>query len=313
MLKSGWTNGLAAAIAVAALLGVEDARAQEHDEHRAVREHRERNVHINVATSGHGTLGVRLKDVDDEAAARLAIGDPRGALVEQVTDGSAAEKAGLRKDDVIVAFRGEPVHSVAQLVRLVRETPVGREIAIQVLRAGASTSLNATLEAGDRWGLRWFGEPGAQYRYSFRSGGGGEGEGEGAHIIELPEMPDIEVPDFTTQSWFPELSRGRKLGIDYQPVEGQLAEYFGVEQGEGILITSVVEDGPAFKAGLKAGDILLEIDGKKLRDRRDLFRVVADLEPGAEVTVKVLRNRELESLAVTVGGKARRVGGGEST
>ena len=243
MLNSSWRLGLA--VGVAALLGTGEAWAQEHEEHQDVREHRERNVRINVSRSGHGSLGVRLRDVDAEAAERLAIGDPRGTLVVQVNEGSAAEKAGLRKDDVIVAFRGEPVHSVAQLVRLVRETPVGREIAIQVIRDGASTSLNATLEEGDRWGLRWFGEPGAQFRYSFRSGG--EDGDEGAHIIKLPEIPDIELPDFTAHGWFPGLGRGRKLGIDYQQVEGQLAEYFGVEQGEGLLITGVVEDGPRLR------------------------------------------------------------------
>jgi len=315
MLNCSWRRRLGLAVGVAALLGTGEAWAQEHDVHRDVREHRERNVRINVSGSGHGSLGVSLRDVDAEAAERLAIGDPRGTLVVDVTEGSAAEKAGLRKDDVIVAFRGEPVHSVAQLVRLVRETPVGREIAIQVLRDGASTSLNATLEEGDRWGLRWFGEPGAQFRYSFRSGGEEGEEGEGAHIIRLPEMPDFQLPDFSAHAWFPELARGRKLGLDYQQVEGQLAEYFGVEQGEGILVTGVVEDGPAFKAGLKAGDVILEVDGQQIRDRRDLFKVAAGLEPGAEITVKVLRDRQAESLTLTVGGEARKPKrkGGEST
>jgi len=305
MLNGSWRTGLGLAIGVVALLGADVARAQEHDDRQ------ERRVHINVLGSGRGRLGVSLRDVDAKAAERLSIGDPRGALVVSVNDGSAAEKAGLREDDVIVAFRGEPVHSVAQLVRLVRETPVGRKIAIQVIRDGASASLNATLESGDRWGLRWFGEPGAQFRYSFRSGG--EGEDEGAHVIELPEIPDFDLPDFSAHTWFPELSRGRKLGIEYQRVEGQLAEYFGVEQGEGLLITGVVEDGPAFKAGLKAGDVLLELDGKKIGERRQLFRVVADLETGSEITVKVLRDRQPESFTLTVGGKVRKPRGGQST
>ncbi len=308
MLNSSWRRGLSQVICMAALLGADEARAQEHDERR------ESNVVINVAGSGHGQLGVRLQDVDAGAAERLSIGDPRGALVVRVNEGSAAEKAGLREDDVIVAFRGEPVHSVAQLVRLVRETPVGREIAIQVIRAGASTSLEATLESGDSWGLRWFGEPGAQYRYRFRSGGGeGEDDDERAHVIQLPEMPDIELPDFSAHTFFPDLGRGRKLGLDYQPVEGQLAEYFGVEQGAGILITGVVDDGPAFKAGLKAGDILLELDGKKVSERRDLFRLVAGLEPGSEIAVKVLRDRKEKSLTLTVGGQAPKAPSGEST
>ena len=107
-------------------------------------------------------------------------------------------------------------------------------------------------------------------------------------------------------SWFPELARGRKLGLDYQQVEGQLAEYFGVEQGEGILVTGVVEDGPAFKAGLKAGDVILEVEGQQIRNRRDLFRVAAGLEPGTEITVKVLRDRQAESFTLTVGGEARK-------
>ena len=81
---------------------------------------------------GGGYLGVYLEDVDDEAARRLGLPEEEGALVEDVVDDSPAADAGLQKDDVIVGYNGETVESVAELSRLVRETPAGRTVTLDV-------------------------------------------------------------------------------------------------------------------------------------------------------------------------------------
>ena len=73
-----------------------------------------------------------------------------GAVVRSVTPASAAEKAGLKEDDVIVRFDGEAVRGTSQLARLVEETPTGRPVAIEVRRGAATEKLTATLNEGDR-------------------------------------------------------------------------------------------------------------------------------------------------------------------
>jgi membrane-associated protease RseP (regulator of RpoE activity) len=93
-----------------------------------------------------GHLGVVLDEVAADDVSRLKLAEERGARVEDVVEGSAAEKAGVKKDDVIVAFQGERVSSAAQLRRLVRETPPGRQVSIEVSRDGSLQRLSARLE-----------------------------------------------------------------------------------------------------------------------------------------------------------------------
>src|SRR5712691_1015664 len=87
-----------------------------------------------------------LEDVRAEDVARLHLPEERGAVVKDVSKGSAAEKAGLKEGDVVLSFQGEKVWSAAQLRRLVREMPPGRHVSLEVSRAGAVQRLAATLE-----------------------------------------------------------------------------------------------------------------------------------------------------------------------
>src|SRR5262245_56573208 len=103
---------------------------------------------VEVVRWGGGKLGVRLEDVDKEDVARLKLSAERGAVVKSVSADTPAEKAGLQEGDVIVRFEGETVQSALQLARLVRETPGGRTVAIEVSRNGAIQKLSATLAEG---------------------------------------------------------------------------------------------------------------------------------------------------------------------
>ena len=104
--------------------------------------------------SGGGPhLGVSLSDVGSEEQSRLKLGDARGALVTKVHADTPAAKAGLKADDLIVRFDGEAVRSAAHLSRLVRETPAGRTVAIEVNRGGATQRLSATLDTSRRFGF----------------------------------------------------------------------------------------------------------------------------------------------------------------
>ena len=90
------------------------------------------------------------------------------------------------------------------------------------------------------------------------------------------------------------------LGVMIQNVTPALAEEFKLKDSKGALIGDVVEDGPAAKAGFKPGDVIVEFNGKNVRDSRHLQLTVADTKPGSTVPVEVLRNGDKKTLRVTV-------------
>jgi C-terminal processing protease CtpA/Prc len=241
----------------------------------------EKRVEV-VRFGGGAFLGVGLEDVEDGT---------RGARVRTVESESAAEKAGIETGDVITRFDSEAVRSARQLARLVRETPPGRAVEVEVTRDGASKTLTVTLAEG---------------RHPFH-----QRLHPGDESVFVPDLEDfdieIDVPeglphasgprvfrwhgdddhDFT-MSWPPARPR---LGVSLLEIDGQLAEYFGVPGDRGLLVSSVSEDSPAEKAGLRAGDVILEFEGEKLETARDLRKLVRDAEGDRPVTLKILRDQ----------------------
>ncbi|MHC8510093.1 MAG: DegQ family serine endoprotease [Rhodospirillales bacterium] len=97
-----------------------------------------------------------------------------------------------------------------------------------------------------------------------------------------------------------EVKRGW-LGVHIQNVNGEIAETLGLEKAEGALIASVLEDGPAAKAGVKAGDVILEFAGVRITEMRRLPRTVAGTPAGEKVEVLIWRDRREKTLRVSVG------------
>jgi len=91
------------------------------------------------------------------------------------------------------------------------------------------------------------------------------------------------------------------LGVSIQPLTSDLANSFGVKDTKGVLVSDVVSDSPAGKAGLKPGDILLEFEGKKTDAPADLQRAVALASPGQDTKVKVWRDGSERTLSVKIG------------
>ena len=301
-----WMVGMGVAGMLAGGMAVDAARAQDKEVRRAGP-----RVEVMRMLGGGGRRGVSLEEVGADDVGRLGLSAERGAVVTEVQDGSAAEKAGVQKGDVIVRFGGQEVWSAAQLARLVRETPPGRAVDLEVSRGGSVQKLSVALAKPDRDHLIGRG-PGAM--------------GETFHF-EVPEIPDLAdlptphvppippmPPDFEAGPMFHMFHPGqRKLGLSYQELGDQLARYFKVEGG--VLVTDVAEDGPAAKAGIKAGDVIVRVAGKAVKDGRDLREALSDAEPGSDATIGVQREGRAMDLTVklaetkpTPGARARRRG-----
>jgi len=229
------------------------------------------------ALAGDGAwLGLRLEDVTSEKAKELKLAGEYGVIVKDVEEESPAAKAGVAKGDVILEFAGEKVRSAAHLRRLVRETPAGRSVTLLVSRAGQTKTLSAKLEA----------RPGGAFTMPAMP-----------PMPEMPAMPDIEIPEFD----FVWHARGAQLGISADELTPQLAQYFGVKQGKGILVREVVVGSAAEKAGLKAGDVIVQVDGKDVDTVAKLRRALAgekETQEARKVTLTIVRDKREQTLTV---------------
>lgn len=219
---------------------------------------------------GGSWLGVRVRDITEEKARELKLSGENGVMVEEVDEDSPAAKAGLARNDVILEFAGERVRSVAQFQRLVRETPAGRAVALQVSRAGQARSLNVRLEPGHNFAL---------------SG------------LLPPDMGEFKFGDRDFRMRIN--TRGPSLGVSAQDLTRQLADYFGVKQGKGVLVAEVVVGSAAEKAGIKAGDVIVRIDSHEVGSAEELRRALPrNLEEKRKVNVTVVRDHRELTLAV---------------
>ncbi len=91
------------------------------------------------------------------------------------------------------------------------------------------------------------------------------------------------------------------IGVESQEITPELAESFGLQRTSGAIIAGVVRNGPADKAGIKPGDILLSVEGKDVHDTTEMLNLIAALPPGGKATMRVLRKSKETDLAVTVG------------
>ncbi|HEX3282697.1 MAG TPA: PDZ domain-containing protein [Pyrinomonadaceae bacterium] len=240
--------------------------------------------------SGGSFLGVYTEDVSKDNMSRYNLREVRGVGITQVAKDSPAEKAGLRKDDVILRFDGESVTSTRKLSRLVSEVAPDQTVRLTISRGGAEQEVSVTI--GKR----------------------NESMNAGQGFRTLPGIPDFrglitpegrggnvwkwETPGQGGDGMFYSFGNNRRIGVSTMALTKQLADYFGIADGQGVLVTSVVEDSPAAKAGIKAGDVITAIDGEKVDGAGDVARGINKKKEG-DVTLTVVRKGNQRTINVT--------------
>ncbi|WDP88618.1 MAG: Do family serine endopeptidase [Desulfobacter sp.] len=102
------------------------------------------------------------------------------------------------------------------------------------------------------------------------------------------------------------VSRGW-LGVAIQSVSKEMAEYYGLEEGQGVYVAKAYEDNPAYKAGIRQGDVITGIDGKKIESSRDLTLTIANLKVGQKIKVALIRDGREKTLSVKLGERPDKV------
>ena len=91
----------------------------------------------------------------------------------------------------------------------------------------------------------------------------------------------------------------RRIGVGVAPLTKQLADYFGVAGGRGVLVDSIRENSPAARAGLKAGDVITQADGKEIKNDLDLIRAINGKKDGEVVNLTIIRDKNPQTVSVT--------------
>ena len=222
------------------------------------------------ATPSGGYLGVAIAEVDSERAKALKLKEEAGVEITRIEEGSPADKAGLKVGDVVVEFHGQRVFGIEQFSRLVRETPVNREVKLLISRGGQAQTIAARIAS--------------------------KREVSTPRVYTGPmDLPSVVLPDMprSFMTW-----RNPLLGIEGEPVDGQLAEYFGVKSG--VLVRNVLKGSAAERAGLRAGDVLLKVGESRVATPGDVSSALRERTPAKPVVLQLMRDRKEIGLTVTL-------------
>jgi serine protease Do len=253
-------------------------------------------------------LGIGVQEVVAERAKELKLPEERGVEVTRVAPDSPAAKAGLKEGDVVLDYNGQRIEGVEQFVRLVRETPAGRQAKLLISRGGATQTLTATIAEHNPFPM------GQQFQFDMGKMGEDLGRQLGPDSKFQRDMQkmqrdlgrmhfDFEPPDMPQGEM---VWRTGLLGIEAESVNAQLAEFFGVKQG--VLVRSVNKDSAAEKAGLKAGDIITKVGDTEVARPGDVTRQLRQAPSGKPAVLSVVRNHHSLSLNVTVESKPASTG-----
>lgn len=227
--------------------------------------------------SGAGSyLGVDIADITAERLSMLKLKEEKGVEVTMVDQDAPAGKAGIKEHDVLLTMNGTPVESAAQLRRMIHETPAGRIVTFGLSRDGQPMTVKVQL---------------ADKHKEFSVGPDMD-----HFTVNVPpiHIPNIEIPEISLTT----ITTG-KSGLTVENITPQLGEFFGVKNGNGVLVRSVEKGSRAEKAGFRAGDVIVKINDEPVHDTSDFSHAVKSRK-GNSIPVGVMRDKKEQTLTLSV-------------
>ncbi len=254
--------GLCAACVCVLVLVAVSARAQEAP------------VGVSLAASGGETenvkdcctyVGIFMDELTASMKEKAGYPHETGVVISSVAPGGPAEKGGIVGGDICYLFDGVKVQDSATLAKLVRDRKAGEKVAMVIYREGKEKKLFVTLDK--------------------RTPPPAVKDELGSYSVE--DLSKI-MGDQYKKVYLQSMTRGH-LGMALVDLNEDLAPYFSVKKGEGVLVFSVESESPAAKAGLKGGDVIASVNGVAVGTSGDVTGELADLEKGDMVSFGVLR------------------------
>lgn len=220
---------------------------------------------LEVGQTRHARLGVMLGE-------RTEANGRTGVRLDAVTEGSAAERAGLREGDVVVALNGDALgrEPASTLIERMADVEPGDTLDVTFLRGNEERTARVVAEAAPR--MRVFRPAGVERmeRMTERMA-----RGRAPAAVRAPELPR-EL----------RMVRGPRGGLEMAAVNPGLGEYFGTDRG--VLVTAVPDGSPL---DLRPGDVILAVGGRDVQDPAHVRSILASYRPEEPIALSVVRER----------------------
>ncbi len=195
-----------------------------------------------------GWLGVLVQQITPEIAESLGLQETKGALVADITPDGPAEKAGIKRRDVIIGFDDTEINEMSQLPKSVAATPPGTKSEIILLREGKKKKISVLL-------------------------------GQLPEIIakkpKIEEKKDVE----------------NDLGLAVQEISPIIQKRLNLQDSQGVIIVNVRRASPAWNAGLRKADIIVEINKKEIKDIEEYKNIINKIKQDQSLLFLVRRNQ----------------------
>jgi serine protease Do len=227
-------------------------------------------------------LGVDTRDITPDRLPALHLKDERGVEVTMVDQDAPAGKAGLKEQDVILTLNGAEVQSVEQLRRMIRETPPGRVVTLGLSRNGQAMTIKVELADRKKNYSRNFGPDTKQFKFNMPM------------MPAMPAMPDMDLPVSIVV-----VHSSARSGLMVENLTPQLGDFFGAKNGQGVLVRSVEKGSSADKAGFRAGDVIVKVNGEAIHDSGDFSHALRSRKDNT-ASISVIRDKKEQTITITL-------------
>ena len=225
---------------------------------------------LNEGKVVRGWLGVVIQPLDDELAASFGLDSKRGVVVNELTKGGPADRAGIKRGDVILDFEGTPVKDADHLQSLVAARDPESAVNLRVRREGKDRTIQIKL--GER-------PQNPREAFAHRGEGGGEEGGEPAAPV------------------------GERLGLRVEPLTPNLARELGYEGDNGVVVGEIDRSGPAATKNVRRGDLIKEVNRKPVTSVADFDAALKEVKPGESALLLLQRDETTFFTAIKVSEK----------
>jgi hypothetical protein len=239
-------------------------------------------------------LGVYVDEVTSEIADDYGVKAGEGVLVSGTVDGSSADEAGLRANDILVKLDSADLTGPAELRHQIQKHKAGDKVSLTYKRGGKAKTVEVALTEREQCEML---QSMGDNRFEWSDEGGKSGKS----FKFFSPKSSITIDDDDEDIAF--------AGVVTQELGEGLQQYFKVENGA--LISEVVKDSPAEKAGLKAGDVIIKIGDRDIDDTGDVSKAIHKLDPGESADFVVMREGAKKTMTVTLTSRGEHYGNTE--